>query len=243
MPDIDPYETLGVARNASAKEVKTAYRRRSRELHPDRNAAPEANRAMSALNEAYGLLADADRRSEYDRVHPVKLQPRPREFPPESGACALQPESMPDWYEFLDLRMGAGTAHVLEALTRTGAAIRAANYSDEDYGRLRVQLKTAADTLTNPSLRAIYDRALEGTPPPPGAYPNWHEDWYSYIGVRPHAPFVRIAEQVADLASKSRKGTREYRELELAWRTLRDEGSRAIYDEELARRREAESRA
>lgn len=237
MPTADHYETLGVTRRATAKEVKAAYRQRSRELHPDRNASPDAHRAMAELNAAYAVLRDQARRADYDRAHPARVAARAPAQPPRAGPGAPQPERLPDWYEFLDLRHGADTAHVLAALKRTGATIRAANYSDEDEDHLLAQLKVAADTLTNPSLRAVYDRALEGTPPPPGAYPPWHEDYYSYLGVRPDAPFVRIAEQVADLASKSRKGTREYRELEAAWRTLRDEASRAAYDVRLARER------
>lgn len=68
------YETLGVAPGASADEVKHAYRRRARMLHPDRHAnspeevVREANASMAKLNEAWKVLGDSDRRADYDRL-------------------------------------------------------------------------------------------------------------------------------------------------------------------------------
>jgi DnaJ-class molecular chaperone len=63
----DYYEILGVDRDASAAEVKRAFRRLARELHPDVNAHdPEAEEKFKAAAEAYEVLSDAERRRTYD---------------------------------------------------------------------------------------------------------------------------------------------------------------------------------
>jgi DnaJ-class molecular chaperone len=64
----DYYETLGVARDANKAEVKTAFRRLARELHPDVNDHdPEAEEKFKAAAEAYEVLSDPERRRAYDR--------------------------------------------------------------------------------------------------------------------------------------------------------------------------------
>ena len=64
----DPYSTLGVARNASQKDIKSAYRTLAKELHPDRNKDnPKASEKFSQVTQAYDLLADKDKRAQFDR--------------------------------------------------------------------------------------------------------------------------------------------------------------------------------
>ena len=64
----DYYETLGVARDASDDDVKKAFRRLARQLHPDVNTDdPTASERFREVAEAYEVLSDADTRARYDR--------------------------------------------------------------------------------------------------------------------------------------------------------------------------------
>ncbi len=64
----DPYATLGVQRGASEKDIKSAYRRLAKELHPDYNKDnPKAAERFSEVTGAYDLLSDKDKRARFDR--------------------------------------------------------------------------------------------------------------------------------------------------------------------------------
>ena len=64
----DPYQTLGVARTASEAEIKKAYRKLAKELHPDRNKDDPAKAArFGQVTQAYDLLSDKDKRARFDR--------------------------------------------------------------------------------------------------------------------------------------------------------------------------------
>ena len=64
----DPYAILGVARGASEKDIKSAYRKLAKELHPDRNSDnPKAAERFSEIARAYDLLGDKDKRAKFDR--------------------------------------------------------------------------------------------------------------------------------------------------------------------------------
>ncbi len=64
----DPYSTLGVSRSASEKDIKSAYRKLAKELHPDRNKDnPEAADRFGKVTQAYDLLSDKDKRAQFDR--------------------------------------------------------------------------------------------------------------------------------------------------------------------------------
>ncbi|SFS16641.1 molecular chaperone DnaJ [Agrococcus baldri] len=63
----DHYETLGVARDAGQDEIKKAYRRLARELHPDVNPSGDAAERFKDVTHAYDVLGDAQSRAEYDR--------------------------------------------------------------------------------------------------------------------------------------------------------------------------------
>lgn len=67
----DYYETLGVKRDATEKQIKTAYRKLARKWHPDLHtgkAKEEAEEKIKLINEAYEVLKDPEKRSKYDRL-------------------------------------------------------------------------------------------------------------------------------------------------------------------------------
>src|SRR5215213_4279261 len=64
----DLYSTLGVARGASEADIKKAYRKLAKELHPDRNKGnPDASDRFSKVTQAYDILTDKDKRARFDR--------------------------------------------------------------------------------------------------------------------------------------------------------------------------------
>ena len=63
----DYYEVLGVSRNASEDDLKSAFRQLARQYHPDVSDDPDAEEKFKEINEAYAVLSDGEKRAAYDR--------------------------------------------------------------------------------------------------------------------------------------------------------------------------------
>ena len=96
----DPYEVLGVGRDADERAVKKAFRALARELHPDVNKHdPEAEEKFKEAAEAYEILSDADRRATYDRYGFEGL---------ESGGFASTAHGFGSFGDIFDAFFGGG---------------------------------------------------------------------------------------------------------------------------------------
>jgi molecular chaperone DnaJ len=98
----DPYDVLGVQRDASEQQIKKAFRRLARELHPDVNAHdPQAEEKFKEAAEAYEILSDAERRATYDRYGHEGLR---------SGGYAPNFEGFGSIGDLFDAFFGGGSA-------------------------------------------------------------------------------------------------------------------------------------
>jgi molecular chaperone DnaJ len=67
MSNRDYYEILGVPRDASAEDIKSAFRKLARQYHPDVSKEADAEEKFKEINEAYGILSDPEKRRRYDQ--------------------------------------------------------------------------------------------------------------------------------------------------------------------------------
>lgn len=63
----DLYDILGISKDASEKEVKSAFRQLSKKFHPDKNPSPEADEIFIEINEAYEILSNPEKKANYDK--------------------------------------------------------------------------------------------------------------------------------------------------------------------------------
>lgn len=71
----DYYEVLGVSRDASKADIKSAYRKLALKWHPDKNKSPEAEKTFKEINEAYEVVSDDEKRARYDQFGHAAFDP------------------------------------------------------------------------------------------------------------------------------------------------------------------------
>lgn len=109
-PVDDLYKVLGVTRDASAPEIRRAYRRLARQHHPDRNPQPDGPERFRTLAEAYAVLNDPARRARYDHT---LAPPAPRDL--------TRAESRPAHWGVLELSPTEAQLAATISLTLTSA--------------------------------------------------------------------------------------------------------------------------
>jgi molecular chaperone DnaJ len=115
-PARDLYEVLGVGRDASADDIRRAYRVLAREHHPDVNADPESEERFKEVAGAYEILSDPQKRAQYDTY----------------GASGPQGQPFTDIQDIFDMFFGGGT-------TRRRGGTRTRSHRGEDL-RMATQL-------------------------------------------------------------------------------------------------------
>ena len=100
----DYYEILGVQKNSSANEIKQAYRKKALEYHPDRNKASDAEQKFKEVTEAYEILADTQKRQQYDQFGHAAFDPRSGGF----GGFSNAGKSGPFTYTYYSGGSGGG---------------------------------------------------------------------------------------------------------------------------------------
>jgi len=110
----DYYDTLGVEASAGEAEIKTAYRRLARKYHPDVSKEAGAEERFKAINEAYEVLRDKEKRAEYDQLKSQGYRPG-EEFRPPPGFGQGGPGNGGFQYQ-QDFGQGAGFSDFFESL-------------------------------------------------------------------------------------------------------------------------------
>jgi curved DNA-binding protein len=116
----DYYKTLDVSRDATAEEIKKAFRRLARKYHPDVSKEADAEHKMKEVNEAYAVLSDPEKRAAYDQLGQRGFQAGSDFQPPPGwdagfefrgqGSGGAQAADFSDFFaELFGGRMGAGT--------------------------------------------------------------------------------------------------------------------------------------
>lgn len=143
----DYYQTLGVARDANADDIKKAFRRLARKYHPDVSKEPDAAARMSEVNEAHAVLSDPEKRAAYDAMgqgHSAgeSFTPPPDwdagfEFSGRGGRAAPDEEAFSDFFSELFGRMGQGAA------ARRAGPAGAAGRGEDHHAKIVLDLADA----------------------------------------------------------------------------------------------------
>src|SRR4029079_6245529 len=117
----DFYAVLGVTKSATTDEIKKAYRKLARELHPDRNPNnAAAEQRFKAVSEAYDVLSDERRRKEYDEMRSLF----------GAGAFRRNARAGGGGFDFNDLFGGAGNPRTSPSGTGGDRRFGGAGFSD-----------------------------------------------------------------------------------------------------------------
>jgi molecular chaperone DnaJ len=153
MANVDYYEILGVDRNASEKEIKSAFRKKAATYHPDKNKDANASEMFKKVNEAYQVLSDPQKKQVYDQYGAAA-------FDGSGGAGGFGGQGMQ--FDFSDFFGGNGFDSIfgddnpLSDLFGGRRTQSRTNHNGEDINvRIRVTLQ---DVMEGPEKEIRYNR-------------------------------------------------------------------------------------
>lgn len=154
----DYYEILGVARDATAEQIKKSFRQLARKYHPDVSKEPDAEGRMKELNEANAVLSDPEKRAAYDALGRGRAPGEEFEPPPDwdagfefagrgrDGSHGAQSEEFSDFFSELFGRMGHAAG---------GRGARARFRGEDHHAKILLDIEDAwRGALRQISLRA-----------------------------------------------------------------------------------------
>ena len=146
----DYYQVLGVARDASADDIKKAYRKLARKYHPDVSKEADAAARMSEINEANTVLSDPERRAAYDAIGQGH-QAGERFTPPPDwdagfefagrGGDSMEAGEFSDFFAELFGRMGQGARHQARGAAPGGGGFAARG--EDHHAKILLDVKDA----------------------------------------------------------------------------------------------------
>jgi curved DNA-binding protein len=154
MAFIDYYQILGIAKTASEKDIKNAYRKLARKYHPDLNPDnAEANKKFQQLNEANEVLSDPVKRKKYDQYGEnwqhgeeyARAQQQARQQQQQQGRQQYSYGGQGAGFE--DFGGGGDFSDFFQSMFGQGGGSRQAKYRGQDYtAELQLNLKEASET-------------------------------------------------------------------------------------------------
>ncbi|MBC7453843.1 MAG: DnaJ domain-containing protein [Massilia sp.] len=153
----DYYQSLGVDKGASADEIKKAYRKLVRTYHPDVSKYQNADSKTKEINEAYGVLGDAEKRAAYDELGSGRRAGQPF-TPPPNWASAFGAGESADSDFFADL-----FAHVGQRARSKGPGAGFPMRGDDIHAAITIDLADAYHGATRTVSLRVPQRSLDAS--------------------------------------------------------------------------------
>ncbi|KAI2472829.1 DnaJ domain-containing protein [Annulohypoxylon bovei var. microspora] len=158
----NPYKILGVNRDANVREIKKSYHRLCLQFHPDKTGSTDHEEFIQ-IQEAYELLSDKIRRSEYDRRTPDKSQ---NQSPPSQASSSDEDESCNDDSAKLKSRAWAikSIDKAFKTLDNIDEQVEQLKRNSSASKSVRLQRISSSIAKTRSNIAALLEQQVKGVP-------------------------------------------------------------------------------